>query len=82
MKLWESIVMSLTVGFFIIGIHQLFLYGLMGSYWLFMLCAIGLMVLNLGKKPTLPSSQNTENSQIKKNQKEKVPQSKTKTSKK
>jgi hypothetical protein len=51
MKLWESLVLSASVGFFLIGIHQLFLHGLVASYWLFMISVIGLVVLNLKKRP-------------------------------
>ena len=37
MKLVDSILLSLAVAFFIIGVHQGFTVGLAPSYWLFML---------------------------------------------
>jgi Flp pilus assembly protein TadB len=39
MKLEQIIILSVAVALFIIGIHQSFLYGVMASYWIFMLVA-------------------------------------------
>ena len=48
MKIIDIIILSLAVGFFIIGVHQLFIFseggnlgqGLMASYWIFMLSSL------------------------------------------
>jgi hypothetical protein len=37
LKLADTILLSLAVGFFVIGVHQTFYVGLAASYWLFML---------------------------------------------
>ncbi len=37
MKLVDTIILSLAVAFFVIGVHQVFYVGVAASYWLFML---------------------------------------------
>jgi hypothetical protein len=56
MKLAESILLSLSVAFFIIGVHQTFVLGIVQSYWLFMLSVSMLLLLKLtkGKAATEP----------------------------
>jgi hypothetical protein len=56
MKLAESILLSLSVAFFIIGVHQTFVLGIVQSYWLFMLSVSMLLLLKLtkGKATTEP----------------------------
>jgi hypothetical protein len=49
MKLAESILLSLSVAFFIIGVHQTFVLGIVQSYWLFMLSVSMLLLLKLTK---------------------------------
>jgi hypothetical protein len=49
MKLTESILLSLSVAFFIIGVHQTFTVGLLESYWIFML-TVGLLLIYKMKK--------------------------------
>ncbi|WP_250631233.1 hypothetical protein [Rhodoflexus caldus] len=39
MKLEQVIILSVAVALFVIGVHQSFLYGVMASYWIFMLIA-------------------------------------------
>ncbi len=39
MKLEQVIILSVAVVLFVIGVHQSFLYGVMASYWIFMLIA-------------------------------------------
>ncbi|GEM_PF-424716 len=36
-KLVDTIILSLAVAFFVIGVHQVFYVGIAASYWLFML---------------------------------------------
>lgn len=40
MKLLDAILLSLSVGFLIIGIHQIMTIGFAGSYWLIMLSCL------------------------------------------
>ncbi|MBC7919939.1 MAG: hypothetical protein H7Z75_02515 [Ferruginibacter sp.] len=51
MKLTDTILFSLAVALFIIGVHQTFTVGLVESYWLFMFCLGLLFVYQLRKKP-------------------------------
>lgn len=50
MKLADIIVLSLAVGFLIIGIHQTMVNGFAKSYWILMIPLILYFVLNLRKK--------------------------------
>lgn len=53
MKLLDSILISLAVALFIIGVHQTFYYGIAASYWLFMLSLslVFYLKLNRAKSP-------------------------------
>lgn len=51
MKLLDSLLLSGSVGVFIIGVHQTFTLGLMNSYWLFMLCVVFLLLYKVRKGP-------------------------------
>lgn len=44
MSLKNILLLSGSAGFLIIGIHQTMLYGMMASYWIFML-SVGLLLL-------------------------------------
>ena len=46
----EAILLSLSVVFFIIGIHQTFVLGITQSYWLFMLSVVLLLVNKWNKQ--------------------------------
>jgi len=50
MKLIDIIVLSLAVGFLIIGIHQIMTLGFGNGYWAVMLSLILYFVYNLRKK--------------------------------
>lgn len=58
MKLVDSILFSLAVAFFIIGVHQFIIIGMsqtftdgfIQSYWLFMLTSVLLLFYNIRKK--------------------------------
>lgn len=49
MKLVDTIILSLTVVIFIIGVHQTFTFGLMYSYWIFMFSIVLLLILKYRK---------------------------------
>jgi hypothetical protein len=49
MKLSEAIFLSLSVAFFIIGVHQTFVLGMVESYWLFMLSVTMLLLFKINK---------------------------------
>ena len=51
MKLADAILLSLAVGFFIIGVHQTITYGLSYSYWLLMVSTGLLFWYQYRKKP-------------------------------
>lgn len=50
MKLVDIIVLSLAVGFLIIGIHQIMTLGFTNGYWAVMVSLILYFVYNLKKK--------------------------------
>jgi hypothetical protein len=50
MKFSEAILLSLSVGFFIIAVHQTFVLGITQSYWLFMVSVAMLLLNKLAKK--------------------------------
>ncbi|MBL0742284.1 hypothetical protein [Chryseolinea lacunae] len=52
MKLFDAIVLSLAVGFLIIGIHQIMTLGLASGYWAVMLSLILYFVYKLKKRKT------------------------------
>jgi len=51
MKLIPTLIFSLLVVTFIIGVHQTIVLGFEYSYWIFMLSVILLLLLKLIKKP-------------------------------
>lgn len=56
----NAILLALGAAFFIIGVHQSFLYGVGASYWLFMLSGICVLILQLGKKKENKVEKTTE----------------------
>ncbi len=58
MKLVDYLVFSLTVAFFIIGVHQTFTVGLGGSYWIFMFC-IGFLLIYKVRKNKLSQEESS-----------------------
>jgi hypothetical protein len=50
MKLKDTIILSLAVAFFLMGLHQTVKYGIMYSYWLIMLSVAFLLWFNLRKQ--------------------------------
>ena len=50
MKLTNVLLLSASVGFFIIGVHQTMTLGLMHSYWIFMLSVVLLFAYQLKKR--------------------------------
>jgi hypothetical protein len=50
MRLTDIIFFSLSVVFFIIGVHQTFILGLLQSYWLFMLSVSMLLLYKLKRR--------------------------------
>lgn len=50
MKLLDIILLSLSVAFFIIGVHQIMTVGLVGAYWAIMIAVVMFFVYNLRKK--------------------------------
>lgn len=61
MKLTETILFSLSVAFFIIGLHQTFTVGLLESYWIFMI-TVGLLLFYKMKKS--PQDINKQSSSV------------------
>ena len=51
MKLANVIIFTLSIGFFLIGIHQTMMVGIAYSYWIFMLSISLLLLYALRKKP-------------------------------
>jgi hypothetical protein len=50
MKLVDVVLLSLAVGFIIIGIHQIMTVGFEKAYWALMLALILFFIFNLRKK--------------------------------
>lgn len=50
MKLVDTIIISLAVGFCLIGFHQTFKSGFFNNYWIFMLTIILLSIFQLRRK--------------------------------
>lgn len=61
MKLLDAILLSLSAGFFIIGVHQMITLGLTQSYWIFMLSSVLLIGYQIRKKKSKEQSQNLKN---------------------
>ena len=55
MKLLDAILLPVVMGILVIAIHQTVMYGIVYSYWLYMVVAFGLFWLNI-RKPTLPAT--------------------------
>lgn len=62
MKLVDSLVFSLAVALFIIGVHQTFTIGLGGSYWIFMLCIGFLLIYKVRKDKSSVEAPSVEQS--------------------
>lgn len=56
MRLTETILFSLSVALFIIGVHQIFTVGLSESYWIIMLSFLFLLIYKWKKEKALPES--------------------------
>jgi hypothetical protein len=56
LKLADTILLSLAVGFFVIGVHQTFYVGLTASYWLFMLSGGLVLWLKLRRDKAQPQA--------------------------
>jgi hypothetical protein len=75
MKLSETILLSIVVFLFVIGVHQTFINGFINSYWIFMLNIIFLSILRLVKgknkadsaeeQPGTPIKRGKKNSKVK-----------------
>ncbi|MFN3403870.1 MAG: hypothetical protein ACK40G_07235 [Cytophagaceae bacterium] len=50
MKLIDTIIFAFSAGFLLIGIHQAMLVGFAQSYWLIMISALFLLILQIRKK--------------------------------
>lgn len=61
MKLFDTIILSLAAGFFIIGVHQLITIGLAQAYWIFMLLTILLIWYQIRKKSRKENPQKLQN---------------------
>lgn len=46
----KIILLSLSVVFFVIGVHQSFYYGIQASYWSFMLCGFSYLAFEYLKR--------------------------------
>ncbi|MCS7018920.1 MAG: hypothetical protein RMJ87_00065 [Cytophagales bacterium] len=66
MKLSQVIILSVAVALFVIGIHQSFLYGVMASYWIFMLVAALLLLYKLRSNRTEKQPEQTPTSKANK----------------
>lgn len=64
MKLLDSIIISLAVVLFIIGVHQTFYFGIAASYWLFMLSLSLVLYLKLNRA----KKQKEDNNKVRKTQ--------------
>jgi len=51
MKLFDTILLSLIVFLFVVGVHQTFVAGFVQSYWIFMIMLSLLYWFQLRKKP-------------------------------
>ncbi len=58
MKMFDTILLSLAAGIFIIGIHQTMKWGLVYSYWIIMLSVAILLWYNLRKQKRKQDTQN------------------------
>jgi len=61
MKLLDAIILSLSAGFFIIGVHQLITVGLAQAYWIFMLSTALLIWYQIRKQSKNVPLQDSEN---------------------
>jgi len=64
MKLLDSLLLSGVTAFLIIGVYHTFLYGIIYSYWLFMVVAFGILWLN-ARKSALPAPAPKKNAKSK-----------------
>ena len=62
MKLTDVIILTLSIGFLLIGIHQSMLVGVINSYWIFMISISLLLLYRLRKKKNSDTSKDQKNS--------------------
>jgi len=65
MRLFDAILLSLTIGVFVIGVHQAFKHGIANSYWIFMFCVALLLFYKLRKNASGETDSNQKG--VKKN---------------
>lgn len=68
MRLLDSLLISLSLVFFIIGVHQVMTVGITYAYWLFMLSLICLFWHNMRRRKT-QEKKNASDTQYKKKHK-------------
>lgn len=74
MKLFRTILLSLVVFLFGVGVHQTMLNGFLNSYWIFMLVIIFLGALGLLRsKESTEEHTDVENEKLKNSTKERNP---------
>jgi Ca2+/Na+ antiporter len=59
-KLTDIVLFSLAVAFTVIGFHQVFVNGLLESYWIFMISFTCLIIYNLRKSYQKAEAEGTE----------------------
>jgi len=64
-KLVNTIILSLSIGLLIIGVHQLMVDGLMSSYWIFMF-TISLLLLYKYRKKSMGVQESDHHKKAKK----------------
>ncbi len=60
MRLLDAVILSLSVGFFIIGVHQVMTLGIAYAYWLLMLSVILLFWYSIRKKKASAGEDNSK----------------------
>jgi len=60
MSTLQSIVLFMSLGLLIIGVHQTFTVGFYGSYWIFMLSVVLFLVYRMMKKENRSKSEEKE----------------------
>lgn len=73
MKLIDSILLSLSIALFLIGLHQSITVGFAVSYWIFMIVIIFLLILVLrrrmaSKQPEKPKKKKSKQPQMSRQQ--------------
>lgn len=65
MKLLDTIILSISVALFIIGVHQIMVAGAANSYWILML-SVGLLILYRYRRLQKGSGQNDTRESVQK----------------